>query len=144
MVEQVNHPKHYNNDPSGVECIEIIRNMSFNIGCAVKYLWRMGFKDGNPVVQDMNKALFYLEDELAYREKGHDRKIVERPYVSLNKVIECREKPLSNIYTLLFEYSFSVSDTEFLIEAIKLLKKMIEQEYYIDGSDVYIEKIKGD
>lgn len=131
MVEQVNHPKHYNNDPSGVECIEIIRNMSFNIGCAVKYLWRMGFKDGNPVVQDMNKALFYLEDELAYREKGHDRKIVERPYVSLNKVIECRENPLSEIYTLLFEYSFSVSDTEFLIEAIKSLKKMIEQEYYI-------------
>ena len=128
MAEQVNHPKHYNNDPSGIECIEIIRNMSFDIGCAVKYLWRMGFKDGNPVVQDMNKALFYLEDELAYRGKGHDRKMVERPYVSLNKVIETREYPLTEIYNLLFEYSFCVSDTEFLVDAIKLLKELIEKE----------------
>ena len=128
MAEQVNHPKHYNNDPSGIECIEIIRNMSFDIGCAVKYLWRMGFKDGNPIVQDMNKALFYLEDELSYREKGHDRKIVESPYVSLNKVIETRDYPLTEIYNLLFEYSFCVSDTEFLVDAIKLLKELIEKE----------------
>ena len=35
--DPVNHPKHYNLNPSGVECITITRHMNFNIGNAVKY-----------------------------------------------------------------------------------------------------------
>lgn len=36
----VSHPKHYNDHPSGIECITITRHMNFNIGNAIKYLWR--------------------------------------------------------------------------------------------------------
>ena len=32
----VDHPKHYNMHPSGIECIDVIRPMSFNIGTAIK------------------------------------------------------------------------------------------------------------
>lgn len=32
--EAVNHPKHYNSHPSGIECIEVVRHMSFNVGSA--------------------------------------------------------------------------------------------------------------
>jgi hypothetical protein len=38
--------------------------MSFNIGNAIKYLWRNGLKDNNPAVQDLRKAIWYIEDEI--------------------------------------------------------------------------------
>ena len=38
----INHPSHYNKHPSGVECIDIIRHHSHNVGAAIKYLWRAG------------------------------------------------------------------------------------------------------
>jgi len=62
--EAVNHPQHYNSHPSGVECIEIVRHMTFNVGNVFKYLWRSGLKDGEPVLKDFKKALWYLEDEI--------------------------------------------------------------------------------
>jgi hypothetical protein len=61
--DPVNHPSHYTSHPSGIECIQIVRHMGFNIGNAIKYLWRAGLK-GNPV-QDLEKAIFYIEDEIA-------------------------------------------------------------------------------
>lgn len=60
----VNHPKHYNEHPSGVECIDIVRHMNFNLGNVIKYLWRAGLKDGNADIQDLEKAKWYLEDEI--------------------------------------------------------------------------------
>ena len=39
----VDHPKHYNNHPSGVEAIEIVQYMGFCLGNAFKYVYR--FKD---------------------------------------------------------------------------------------------------
>ena len=40
----VDHPKHYCQHPSGIECIEITRHYCFSIGNAIKYLWRAGLK----------------------------------------------------------------------------------------------------
>lgn len=62
MSDQVNHPLHYNNSPSGVECLEVVRWLSFNLGSAMKYIWRCGDK-GKPV-EDLQKAIFYLQDEI--------------------------------------------------------------------------------
>lgn len=64
MADQVNHPSHYTSHPSGVECIQIIRHMTFNVGAAMKYLWRNGLKDGNPQVQDLEKAIWHIKDEI--------------------------------------------------------------------------------
>lgn len=63
--ELVNHPKHYNAHPSGVECITIIEHMTFNAGSAIKYLWRAGLKDSAPLIQDLKKAKWYIEREIA-------------------------------------------------------------------------------
>lgn len=69
--DMVNHPPHYNSDPSGVECIQITRHRNFNIGNAIKYLWRAGLKQdatmksGVKEVEDLRKAIFYIEDEIA-------------------------------------------------------------------------------
>lgn len=66
----VNHPTHYNSDPSGVECIEITRHRNFNVGNAIKYLWRAGLKkdavlnDATKTIEDLRKSVFYIEDEI--------------------------------------------------------------------------------
>ncbi len=68
MAEQVNHPKHYNQHPAGIECISIIRNYTCDIANALKYLWRAGLKpemgkdDVVKEVEDLKKALWYIED----------------------------------------------------------------------------------
>lgn len=62
--DPVNNPKHYTSHPSGIECLEVTRHMTFNIGNAIKYLWRNGQKDQNPAVQDLEKAVFYINDEI--------------------------------------------------------------------------------
>lgn len=65
MNDLVNHPPHYTRHPSGVECITITRHMNFNLGNVIKYVWRADLK--NDAVQDLQKALFYLQDELNLR-----------------------------------------------------------------------------
>ena len=60
----VNHPKHYTSDPSGIECIQITRWRNFNIGNAIKYLWRNGLKENNSNIQDLRKAVWYINDEI--------------------------------------------------------------------------------
>lgn len=62
--DPVNRPKHYNSHPSGVECITVTRHMTFNLGNAVKYLWRNGLKDSEPSVQELEKAVWYIKDEI--------------------------------------------------------------------------------
>lgn len=58
--DPVNHPSHYTSHPSGIECIEVTRQLSFDIGNAVKYVLRRG--DKGSARQDLDKALFYLRD----------------------------------------------------------------------------------
>lgn len=60
--DPVNHPKHYTTHPSGVECITVTEHMNFNLGNAMKYIWRAGEK-GN-TVQDLEKAKWYLQREI--------------------------------------------------------------------------------
>jgi hypothetical protein len=66
--DSVNHPRHYNTHPSGIECIEIARHYGFNIGNVIKYVWRCEEK-GAPI-EDLKKAAWYLNDEIQRREKA--------------------------------------------------------------------------
>ena len=60
--DSVNHPKHYTQHPSGVECITVTRHFNFNIGNAIKYLWRAGLKGS--ALEDLQKARWYVDDEI--------------------------------------------------------------------------------
>ena len=62
--DAVNHPPHYNLHPSGVECIDIIEHMTFNVGAAVKYLWRAGLKSEATHIEDLNKAAWHIRREI--------------------------------------------------------------------------------
>lgn len=68
--DTVNHPQHYNRHPSGVECIQVVRWFNFNLGNAIKYIWRAGYKPGATKVQDLKKAIWYLQDELEREADG--------------------------------------------------------------------------
>ena len=60
----VHHPRHYNEHPSGVECITIVEHFNFNIGNAVKYLWRAGLKGGREKrIEDLRNAAWYASRE---------------------------------------------------------------------------------
>lgn len=59
--DDVNHPAHYTKHPSGVECITITEHMNFNIGNAIKYLWRAGLK--GDAEKDLAKAEWYVKRE---------------------------------------------------------------------------------
>lgn len=61
--QMVNHPPHYTQHPSGVECIQITEHMNFCLGNAVKYIWRAGLKSDDSV-EDLKKARFYIEREI--------------------------------------------------------------------------------
>jgi hypothetical protein len=64
-TDDVNHPSHYTAHPSGVECITIVEHMPFNVGNAIKYLWRAGLKESAPTEKDYRKAIWYIEREIA-------------------------------------------------------------------------------
>lgn len=72
--DNVNHPKHYIKHPSGVECIQITRHMSFNLGNAIKYIWRSDLKGKD--IEDLKKALWYIKDEIDRREKQKTKRIL--------------------------------------------------------------------
>jgi hypothetical protein len=55
-------PKHYNSHPSGVECIDITKHMNFNLGNAVKYIWRC--EDKGKKIEDLENAIQYLQYEI--------------------------------------------------------------------------------
>ena len=86
--EMVNHPKHYNNSPArcakcdaSIECIQVIRHMKCNIANAIKYLWRC--EDKNNAIEDMRKAVWYINDEIEERSRAKAKQ---------NFVAQCQER----------------------------------------------------
>lgn len=64
--DNVNNPPHYTNHPSGIECIQITEHMGFNLGNALKYIWRCDLK--RDAVEDLKKSAWYIEREITRRE----------------------------------------------------------------------------
>ena len=58
------NPSHYKSHPSGIECIQITEHMGFNLGNAVKYIWRADLKHDDGGVEDLKKAEWYIKREI--------------------------------------------------------------------------------
>ena len=84
--DQVNHPPHYTwiKDKCGIEVIDITRHLDFDLGNAIKYILRAGRKPINTsnfnlniaAIQDLKKALFYINDKI---------NMLEDEYNNINK-----------------------------------------------------------
>lgn len=85
MTDLVNHPAHYTEHPSGIECIQVTEHMGFCIGNAIKYLWRADLK-GN-AIQDLEKAAWYIQREIARRteDEAWDRNETYPKYAEVGK-----------------------------------------------------------
>ena len=72
VTDRVNHPSHYTwlKDKCGIEVLDITRHMNFNLGNSIKYILRSGHKseegmsDKQKQIEDLKKAIFYLNDEI--------------------------------------------------------------------------------
>ena len=77
--EQVSHPSHYAwlKDLCGVEPLDVCRHLDFNTGNAIKYLLRKDKVDGSKTntekrIEDLRKAVFYIQDEIKLLKHGTD------------------------------------------------------------------------
>lgn len=93
--DPVNHPDHYTSHPSGVECIDVVEHLPFNLGNAIKYLWRADSK-GSPL-EDLRKAEWYVRREIERRAKALPAFPAAKPtnYVAVpeEKVLARRASP---------------------------------------------------
>lgn len=71
MTNHIN-PDHYQTK-DGSQLIEHIENIPYNRGNAVKYLVRAGKKDSSKLLEDMEKALWYVQREIARLKTDVDR-----------------------------------------------------------------------
>lgn len=62
--DDINHPSHYN-QYKGIEVIDVTEQLNFNRGNAVKYIARAGHKSPDTEIQDLEKALWYINREIS-------------------------------------------------------------------------------
>ena len=69
-LDPVQRAAHYNSHPSGVEAIDVVEDLPFNLGNAWKYVQRADEKGAT--LQDLEKALWYI------RREAHRHRILAR------------------------------------------------------------------
>ena len=64
--EYVNHPQHYGGENNPYEVIKVIEalEMDFHLGNTFKYIARAGKKGTDKELQDLEKALWYLQRKI--------------------------------------------------------------------------------
>ena len=69
-MTQIEHPHYYRS--GGIEAIDFIdaHSLNFNLGNVIKYIVRAGLKDGEPTLEALQKAIWYLEHEIERLQKG--------------------------------------------------------------------------
>lgn len=84
MSDSVNHPSHYGGKDNPYEAIKIIRHyrLGFNLGNVLKYILRAGKKDPDKELEDLRKAVWYLQKEIEWGEE--DR--LTKNKVSVNNI----------------------------------------------------------
>lgn len=70
VSDPVNHPSHYTSIVPGIECIDVVKHLSFLRGNAIKYLWRAGAK--GDVLEDLKKAAWYVQKEIEEIQRERD------------------------------------------------------------------------
>jgi hypothetical protein len=65
MKEIINHPEHYGGDNT-YEAIKVIEawELDFSLGNTIKYISRAGKKDKAKEIEDLKKALWYLDRKI--------------------------------------------------------------------------------
>lgn len=90
MSEKVNHPSHYNQEAIKIETIEIIDLLTdraaFDLGNAIKYICRAPYKNDAPLVEHLEKALWYVDDYLSLHCYNGIKAFTKTENLVLNKI----------------------------------------------------------
>ena len=72
LDDNVNHPAHYTY--GSIEVIDVIEGLGlpYHLGNAVKYIARAGHKDPEKTIEDLQKAVWYLNRYIALLEKEQE------------------------------------------------------------------------
>ena len=111
----VNHPRHYNARKDGIECINIVRNYTFDIGSAIKYLWRAGLKteegmtDREKEIEDLEKTIWCVRDyrssyccqpcRTEARLEDMERLVLQTTGYSVGQIVEPYDKNVADAMT---------------------------------------------
>jgi hypothetical protein len=70
--EHVNHPQHYGGSDNVYEAIKVIDawDLGFSLGNAVKYISRAGKKHSDKEIEDLKKAIWYINHHIEVLEKN--------------------------------------------------------------------------
>ena len=73
MADAINHPAHYGGQDNPYEAIKVIEawSLGFCLGNTIKYISRAGKKDAAKTLEDLKKARWYLDREIANLENGN-------------------------------------------------------------------------
>ena len=68
-MSNIDHPAHYN--VGKIEAIDVIDdwNLGFCLGNAIKYIARAGHKDPDKTIEDLKKAVWYIDRHIQSLEK---------------------------------------------------------------------------
>ena len=68
MSDMVNHPEHYMD--GGIETIDFIeaKKLPYHLGNAVKYVSRAGKKNPEKTIEDLQKAIWYINRYISFLE----------------------------------------------------------------------------
>ena len=64
------NPAHYQGFSNGAQVIDIVENLPYNRGAAIKYLARAGRKDPAKHIEDLKKSAWYVAREIERIEGG--------------------------------------------------------------------------
>lgn len=70
-LTKINHPEHYGGEKNPQEAIKVIEawQLGFNLGNTVKYISRAGKKNKQTLIEDLEKAAWYLNREITNLKK---------------------------------------------------------------------------
>ena len=87
-------PNYYIGKHKAIEAMDVVLDFqedNYNVGVAIAYLLRAGKKPGNPMVDDLEKAVVHLQ-----REIQHQNSIKTNQYATPNESNSVREYLLTN------------------------------------------------
>jgi hypothetical protein len=122
----VHHPSHYNNHASGIETIEVVRRMGFNLGSSMKYVWRLFDKDGPH--KNACKALWYVVDEIhngaLLSRNTHPARVTD---ATMCKVLDSEPDPLHAEIMMRLWLADQYGDLDYAQSSLTGLQQLVER-----------------
>lgn len=133
MLENVYHPKHYLEASVTIEPIELTSRLDSCLGQAIQYVMRAPHK-GNEV-EDLEKAIFYLEKSKDLGLPWHKYRNLQKPVYVLARIFADNTKDVLTRQVLKclflsesFEGSYYTGGQEMAIRAIRArLAELLEK-----------------